>query len=83
MTSELFFISVAARMLGMHPQTLRKYERLGLIQPSRTIVLFGFGRCLAKWRRRVRCRIVHRSRGLRGGGAFMVAVGLPPGRQTE
>ena len=33
----LFFISVAAGMLGMHPQTLRKYERLGLIQPSRTI----------------------------------------------
>jgi MerR family transcriptional regulator/heat shock protein HspR len=24
-------------MLGMHPQTLRKYERLGLVQPSRTI----------------------------------------------
>ena len=24
-------------MLGMHPQTLRKYERLGLIQPARTI----------------------------------------------
>ena len=34
---ELFFISVAAEMLGMHPQTLRKYERLGLVQPSRTI----------------------------------------------
>lgn len=34
---DLFFISVAAEMLGMHPQTLRKYERLGLIQPSRTI----------------------------------------------
>jgi MerR family transcriptional regulator/heat shock protein HspR len=34
---ELIFISVAARMLGMHPQTLRKYERLGLVQPSRTI----------------------------------------------
>jgi MerR family transcriptional regulator/heat shock protein HspR len=32
-----FFISMAAQMLGMHPQTLRKYERLGLIQPSRTI----------------------------------------------
>ena len=32
-----FFISVAAEMLGMHPQTLRKYERLGLIRPSRTI----------------------------------------------
>ena len=26
---DLYFISVAARMLGMHPQTLRKYERLG------------------------------------------------------
>jgi MerR family transcriptional regulator/heat shock protein HspR len=34
---DLFLISVAADMLGMHPQTLRKYERLGLIQPSRTI----------------------------------------------
>src|SRR5438445_13449529 len=33
----LLFISMAARMLGMHPQTLRKYERLGLIQPTRTI----------------------------------------------
>ena len=33
----LYFISVAARMLGMHPQTLRKYERLGLVKPSRTI----------------------------------------------
>src|SRR5262245_49622295 len=35
--SDLYFISVAARMLGMHPQTLRKYERLGLVQPTRTI----------------------------------------------
>src|SRR5258706_12804065 len=34
---DLFLISTAAEMLGMHPQTLRKYERLGLIQPSRTI----------------------------------------------
>ena len=34
---DFFFISVAARMLGMHPQTLRKYERLGLVQPTRTI----------------------------------------------
>ena len=34
---EIYFISVAARLLGMHPQTLRKYERLGLVQPSRTI----------------------------------------------
>src|ERR1700752_5294233 len=32
-----YFISVAARMLGMHPQTLRKYERLGLVQPTRTV----------------------------------------------
>jgi MerR family transcriptional regulator, heat shock protein HspR len=34
---DLFFISVAARMLGMHPQTLRKYERLGLVRPTRTV----------------------------------------------
>ena len=34
---DLFLISMAARMLGMHPQTLRKYERLGLVQPSRTL----------------------------------------------
>jgi MerR family transcriptional regulator, heat shock protein HspR len=34
---DLFLISVAARLLGMHPQTLRKYERLGLVQPHRTI----------------------------------------------
>ncbi len=32
----LFVISVAARLLKMHPQTLRKYEREGLIAPSRT-----------------------------------------------
>jgi MerR family transcriptional regulator/heat shock protein HspR len=34
---DLYFISVAARMLGMHPQTLRKYERLGLVRPTRTV----------------------------------------------
>jgi MerR family transcriptional regulator/heat shock protein HspR len=34
---DLYFISMAARELGMHPQTLRKYERLGLVQPTRTI----------------------------------------------
>jgi MerR family transcriptional regulator, heat shock protein HspR len=36
-STDVFFISMAAQMLGMHPQTLRKYERLGLVQPSRTI----------------------------------------------
>lgn len=35
--TDLYFISMAARLLDMHPQTLRKYERLGLIRPSRTI----------------------------------------------
>ena len=34
---EFLLISVAARHLGMHPQTLRKYERLGLVRPSRTL----------------------------------------------
>ena len=37
MTDEIIFISMAARVLGMHPQTLRKYERLGLVRPSRTV----------------------------------------------
>ncbi len=33
----LSIISVAARILRMHPHTLRKYERWGLVRPSRTI----------------------------------------------
>ena len=33
----IYVISVAARILAMHPQTLRKYERIGLVTPSRTI----------------------------------------------
>ena len=37
MAHEIVFISMAARVLGMHPQTLRKYERLGLVRPSRTV----------------------------------------------
>ena len=32
----VYIISVAARLLAIHPQTLRKYERLGLVRPSRT-----------------------------------------------
>ena len=31
-----FVISIAARMVGVHAQTLRYYERVGLIWPSRT-----------------------------------------------
>lgn len=33
----VYVISVAARLLHMHPQTLRKYERVGLVVPSRSI----------------------------------------------
>jgi MerR family transcriptional regulator/heat shock protein HspR len=32
----LYVISIAAQILDIHPQTLRYYERAGLIQPSRT-----------------------------------------------
>ena len=31
----VYTIAVASRLAGMHPQTLRKYERAGLIKPSR------------------------------------------------
>ncbi|HEX6195885.1 MAG TPA: helix-turn-helix transcriptional regulator [Jiangellaceae bacterium] len=31
----LYVISVAAEMAGMHPQTLRQYDRLGLVKPGR------------------------------------------------
>ena len=31
----VFVISVAAQLAGMHPQTLRQYDRLGLVSPSR------------------------------------------------
>ncbi|MDO8491828.1 MAG: MerR family DNA-binding transcriptional regulator, partial [Dehalococcoidia bacterium] len=32
----LYVISVVAKMIGLHAQTLRYYEREGLIQPSRS-----------------------------------------------
>src|SRR5438552_18077938 len=31
----VFIISVAARLVEMHPSTLRKYERCGLLEPGR------------------------------------------------
>jgi MerR family transcriptional regulator/heat shock protein HspR len=34
--AKVLIISVAARLAGMHPQTLRQYDRLGLVQPQRT-----------------------------------------------
>jgi len=33
----LYVISVAAELSGLHPQTLRQYDRLGLVSPTRTI----------------------------------------------
>lgn len=35
-TEPCFVISVAARMVGLHAQTLRYYERAGLVMPSRS-----------------------------------------------
>jgi MerR family transcriptional regulator/heat shock protein HspR len=32
----VFVISVAATLAGMHPQTLRQYDRIGLVSPGRT-----------------------------------------------
>jgi MerR family transcriptional regulator/heat shock protein HspR len=34
--SPVFVISVAASLAGMHPQTLRQYDRLGLVTPTRS-----------------------------------------------
>jgi MerR family transcriptional regulator/heat shock protein HspR len=34
-TAKVFVISVAAQLAGMHPQTLRSYDRLGLVSPAR------------------------------------------------
>ena len=34
--SAVYVISVAAELAGMHPQTLRQYDRLGLVSPKRT-----------------------------------------------
>jgi MerR family transcriptional regulator/heat shock protein HspR len=36
MTRAVYVISVAAELAGMHPQTLRIYERKGLVDPART-----------------------------------------------
>ena len=33
----VYVISVAAELSGLHPQTLRAYERMGLISPGRTV----------------------------------------------
>jgi MerR family transcriptional regulator/heat shock protein HspR len=35
-TFPAFAIAVAAELAGMHPQTLRQYDRLGLVSPTRT-----------------------------------------------
>jgi MerR family transcriptional regulator, heat shock protein HspR len=35
--SPVFVISMAAELAGMHPQTLRQYDRLGLVSPGRTV----------------------------------------------
>ncbi len=34
--SPVFAIAIAAELAGMHPQTLRQYDRLGLVSPTRT-----------------------------------------------
>ena len=33
----VYVISVASQLSGLHPQTLRQYDRLGLVSPNRTI----------------------------------------------
>ena len=33
----VYVISIAAELSGLHPQTLRQYDRLGLVSPNRTV----------------------------------------------
>lgn len=33
----IYVISVASQLSGLHPQTLRQYDRLGLVSPTRTV----------------------------------------------
>lgn len=35
-TAKVLLISVAAQLAGMHPQTLRQYDRMGLVEPGRS-----------------------------------------------
>jgi MerR family transcriptional regulator/heat shock protein HspR len=35
-SAKVLLISVAAQLAGMHPQTLRQYDRMGLVEPSRS-----------------------------------------------
>jgi MerR family transcriptional regulator/heat shock protein HspR len=52
--SPVFVISVAAELSGMHPQTLRGYDRIGLVSPGRS----GGGGRRYSWRDIERLRIV-------------------------
>ena len=47
----LYVISVAARLVEMHPTTLRKYERVGFLEPS---VRPGARACI-RWRTSIAC----------------------------
>ena len=35
-SAPVYVISIAAKLSGLHPQTLRQYDRLGIVQPQRT-----------------------------------------------
>jgi len=66
----LYAIAVAARITGMHPQTLRKYERAGLLRPAR---VSGNNRLYsdADLRRLTRIRYLVEERGLNVAGLEM------------
>ena len=53
--SPVFAIAMAAELAGMHPQTLRQYDRLGLVSPaapraSRVAIRCGMSRSCARSR---------------------------------
>ena len=48
-----YTISIAARLVNLHPQTLRRYEELGLVKPAR-----ASGKRLYSWRDLERLRLI-------------------------
>lgn len=78
-TEPIYGISVAARLVDLHPQTLRQYERLGLVTPTRS----GGNRRLYSERDLERLRLICRLTGELGVNLAAVEVILNMTEQIQ